>query len=341
MGSLLFSHILAGGPLPGLDLGLTVLVIIFAVIGFLVFLWIIPVRLWIAAWSSRAPIGIVQLIGMRLRRIPPHKIVNPRIMAVKAGLDIKVDNMEAHVLAGGNIETVILALISADKANIELSFERAAAIDLAGRNVFEAVQMSVIPKVITTPKIAAVAKDGIQLMAICRITVRTNIERLVGGAGEETVVARVGEGIVSTIGSSGDYKQVLENPDRISKNVLSKGLDAGTAFEILSIDIADVDVGANIGAKLNTEKAEADKMIAQAQAESRRALAVAAEQEMKANVEEMRARLVEAESKVPIAMADALRKGNLGVIDYYQLKNVMADTIMRQSISSMGDDEKK
>jgi len=341
MRSLIASHILAGGPLPGLDLGLTVLVIIFAVIGFLVFLWIIPVRLWIAAWSSRASIGIIQLIGMRLRRVPPARIVNPRIMAVKAGLEIEVDKMEAHLLAGGNIEAVVTALISADKANIDLSFERAAAIDLAGRNVFEAVQMSVIPKVITTPKIAAVAKDGIQLMAICRITVRTNIERLVGGAGEETVIARVGEGIVTTIGSSSDFKEVLENPDSISRNVLAKGLDAGTAFEILSIDIADVDVGANIGAKLNTEKAEADKNIAQAQAESRRALAVAAEQEMKAKVQEMRARLVEAEAQVPKAMAEALRQGNLGVMDYYQMKNVIADTDMRQSISGMSEKEKK
>jgi uncharacterized protein YqfA (UPF0365 family) len=278
---------------------------------------------------------------MRLRRVTPSRIINPRIMAVKAGLDISVDKMEAHYLAGGHVEAVIMALISADKANIPLSFERAAAIDLAGRNVLEAVQMSVIPKVINTPKIAAVAKDGIQLMAICRITVRTNIDRLVGGAGEETVIARVGEGIVTTIGSSNDFKEVLENPDRISKNVLTKGLDAGTAYEILSIDIADVDVGANIGAKLNTEKAEADKQIAQAQAESRRALAVAAEQEMKAKVQEMRARLVEAEAQVPMAMAEALRKGNLGVMDYYQMKNIVADTDMRSSISDMSGKDRK
>jgi uncharacterized protein YqfA (UPF0365 family) len=319
----------------------TVGLVIAIVVGLLLFFWIIPVRLWIAAWSSKAQIGIMQLIGMRLRRVPPARIVNHRIMAVKAGLEIVTDKMEAHFLAGGNIETVVQALISADKANIPLTFERAAAIDLAGRNVFEAVQMSVIPKVITTPKIAAVAKDGIQLMAICRITVRANIDRLVGGAGEETVIARVGEGIVTTIGSASDFKEVLENPDRISKNVLQKGLDAGTAFEILSIDIADVDVGANIGAKLNTEKAEADKQIAQAQAESRRALAVAAEQEMKARVQEMRARLVEAEAQVPIAMADALRKGNLGAMDYLSMKNVMADTDMRKSISGMGGPERK
>jgi uncharacterized protein YqfA (UPF0365 family) len=262
-------------------------------------------------------------------------------MAVKAGLDISVNQMEAHFLAGGNVDAVIMALISADKANIPLGFERAAAIDLAGRNVLEAVNMSVIPKVINTPKIAAVAKDGIQLMAICRITVRTNIERLVGGAGEETVVARVGEGIVTTIGSANDFKEVLENPDRISKNVLAKGLDAGTAYEILSIDIADVDVGANIGAKLNTEKAEADKQIAQAQAESRRAMAVANEQEMQAKVQEMKARLVEAEAQVPLAMAEALRSGKLGVMDYYQMKNIMADTQMRSSISEMECKDRK
>jgi uncharacterized protein YqfA (UPF0365 family) len=319
----------------GIDLGLVIILFVI-VVAIIVFFWLIPVRLWIAAFASGAHVGIIRLIGMRLRRVPPHKIVNARIMAVKAGLDVPIDKMEAHFMAGGNIEAVIMALISADKANIPLTFDRAAAIDLAGRQVFEAVQMSVNPKVINTPKIAAVAKDGIQLMAICRITVRANIERLVGGAGEETIIARVGEGIVTTIGSSNDFKEVLENPDNISKTVLRKSLDAGTAFEILSVDIADVDVGANIGAKLNIEKAEADKQIFQAQAESRRALAVAAEQEMKARVQEMRARLVEAEAQVPAAIAEAFRKGNLGVMDYYQLKNLMADTDMRESISHVG-----
>ncbi len=318
----------------GVDLGLIIILFII-VVGIIIFFWLIPVRLWIAAFSAGAHVGIVRLIGMRLRRVPPAKIVNARIMAVKAGLDVQIDKMEAHFLAGGNIEGVILALISADKANIPLTFDRAAAIDLAGRQVFEAVQMSVNPRVINTPKIAAVAKDGIQLMAICRITVRANIDRLVGGAGEETIIARVGEGIVTTIGSANDFKEVLENPDNISKTVLRKSLDAGTAFEILSVDIADVDVGANIGAKLNIEKAEADKQIAQAQAESRRALAVAAEQEMQAKVQEMRARLVEAEAQVPAAMAEALRKGNIGVMDYYSLRNVMADTDMRQAIGHM------
>jgi uncharacterized protein YqfA (UPF0365 family) len=318
----------------GVDLGLIIILFII-VVGIIIFFWLIPVRLWIAAFSAGAHVGIIRLIGMRLRRVPPAKIVNARIMAVKAGLDVQIDKMEAHFLAGGNIEGVILALISADKANIPLTFDRAAAIDLAGRQVFEAVQMSVNPRVINTPKIAAVAKDGIQLMAICRITVRANIDRLVGGAGEETIIARVGEGIVTTIGSANDFKEVLENPDNISKTVLRKSLDAGTAFEILSVDIADVDVGANIGAKLNIEKAEADKQIAQAQAESRRALAVAAEQEMQAKVQEMRARLVEAEAQVPAALAEALRKGNMGVMDYYSLRNVMADTDMRQSIGQM------
>lgn len=319
----------------GMGFGL-IIVLFILVVAVIIFFWLIPVRLWVAAFSAGAHVGITRLIGMRLRRVPPAKIVNASIMSVKAGLDIPIEKMEAHFLAGGNIEAVIMALISADKANITLTFDRAAAIDLAGRQVFEAVQMSVNPKVINTPKIAAVAKDGIQLMALCRITVRANIERLVGGAGEETIIARVGEGIVTTIGSANDFKEVLENPDNISKTVLRKSLDAGTAFEILSVDIADVDVGANIGAKLNIEQAEADKQIAQAQAESRRALAVANEQEMKAKVQEMRARLVEAEAKVPAAMADALRKGNLGVMDYYSLRNVMADTDMRQSISHMG-----
>jgi uncharacterized protein YqfA (UPF0365 family) len=276
---------------------------------------------------------------MRLRRVPPSEIVKPRISAVKAGLNISNDLLEAHYLAGGNVQRVVVALISADKASIPLNFERAAAIDLAGRNVLEAVQMSVNPKVITSPKVAAVAKDGIQLIAQSRVTVRANIERLVGGAGEETIMARVGEGIVSTIGSADSHKKVLENPDSISSMVLSKGLDAGTAFEILSIDIADVDVGSNIGAKLQAEQAEADKQIAQAKAEGRRAMAVAEEQEMQARVQEMRAKVVEAEAQVPLAIAEAFRKGNLGVMDYYNMKNIVSDTRMRDSISKTSDDD--
>lgn len=299
------------------------------------FLWLIPIQLWIAAWSSGCYVGLMTLIAMRLRRVQPAGIVNPYITASKAGLDLSIDLLESHFLAGGNVSRVINALISADKAGIDLAFKQAAAIDLAGRDVFEAVQMSVNPRVISTPKISAVAKDGIQLVVVVRITVRSNINRLVGGATEETVVARVGEGIVSTIGSAETYENVLENPDRISKNVLGRGLDSGTAFEILSIDIADIDVGANIGAKLRTEKAEADKQVAQAQAESRRAIAVAAEQEMKARVEEMRAKLVESESEIPLAMSEALRAGRLGVLDYYQMRNVVADTDMRESIAQM------
>lgn len=304
----------------------------FGIIGFFVLIYFVPVGLWIQALTSGAPVGIVTLFGMRLRKVPPAVIVSARITALKAGIKISINDLEAHYLAGGNVQLVVQALVSADKANIPLPFERAAAIDLAGRNVLEAVQMSVLPKVITTPRIAAMAKDGIQLSAFVKITVRTNLERLVGGATEETVVARVGEGVVSTIGSSETHKHVLENPDRISKNVLSKGLDAGTAFEILSIDIADVDVGANIGAKLQTEQAEADKQIAQARAESRRALAVAAEQEMKARVQEMRSRVVEAEAQIPLALSEALRSGRLGALDYYNLRNVNADTDMRSSI---------
>jgi uncharacterized protein YqfA (UPF0365 family) len=312
--------------------GVAVALIVLGIIGFFVFMYFVPVMLWIQALTSGAHVGIFALIGMRLRKVPPPIIVGARITSIKAGIHVNTDQLEAHYLAGGNVALVIQALISADKANIQLPFERAAAIDLAGRNVLEAVQMSVLPKVITTPKIAAMARDGIQLSAYVRITVRTNLERLVGGATEETIVARVGEGVVSTIGSSDTHKAVLENPDNISKNVLSKGLDAGTAFEILSIDIADVDVGANIGAKLQTEQAEADKQIAQAKAESRRALAVAAEQEMKARVFEMRARVVEAEAQVPLAMAEALKSGNLGVMDYFNMKNVIADTDMRTGI---------
>lgn len=307
---------------------------------------LIPIRLWLAARFAKAGVGLFTMIAMRLRRVPPDAIVNPWISAVKAGLHqegITVERMEAHYLAGGNVNLVINALISANRAGIPLSFDRAAAIDLAGRNVFEAVQMSVNPKVINTPRVTAVAKDGIQLTAICRITVKANIEKLVGGAGEETVIARVGEGVVSTIGSATDHKAVLENPDMISRTVLDKGLDSGTAFRILSIDIADVDVGQNIGAKLQTEQAEADKQIAQARAESRRAMAVAAERENVAKVQEMRARLVEAEAQVPLALAEALKTGKLGFMDYYNLKNVVADTDMRSGIaeSAKPKDDKK
>jgi uncharacterized protein YqfA (UPF0365 family) len=309
------------------------LVGVLVVVGLVVILYFVPIPLWITAAFSGSYVGISTLVGMRLRKVPPHRIVLPRISAAKAGIAVAVQQLEAHFLAGGNVENVVAALISADKARIHLSFDQAASIDLAGRNVFEAVQMSVNPKVITSPKIAGVAKDGIQVIAMARVTVRANIERLVGGAGEETVLARVGEGIVSTIGSAETYGVVLENPDMVSKNVLSKGLDAGTAFEILSIDIADVDVGANIGAKLQTEQAEANKQVAQAQAESRRAMAVAAEQENKAKVEEMRARLVEAEAQVPQAIAEAFRSGHLGIMDYYRIKNVDADTRMRDSIA--------
>jgi uncharacterized protein YqfA (UPF0365 family) len=313
------------------------MLLVLLVIGGSFFLWLIPIQLWVAAWSSGSYVGMLTLIAMRLRRVTPSAIVNPRINANKDGLHIPIDLLESHYLAGGNVTRVVNALISADKAGIHLQFQQAAAIDLAGRDVFEAVQMSVNPRVISTPKISAVAKDGIQLVVVVRITVRSNINRLVGGATEETVVARVGEGIVSTIGSARTYEEVLENPDRISKNVLGRGLDSGTAFEILSIDIADIDVGANIGAKLQTEKAEADKQVAQAQAESRRAIAVAAEQEMRARVEEMRAKLVESEAQIPMAMAEALRSGRLGVLDYYQMRNVAADTEMRQSIGKLNE----
>jgi uncharacterized protein YqfA (UPF0365 family) len=303
-----------------------VALLVLVVAGFAVVLYLIPVRLWIAAFASGAYVGLFTLVGMRLRRVPPGTVVTARISAVKAGLDISVNDLEAHFLAGGNIVNVVNAMISADKANIVMPFKRAAAIDLAGRDVLAAVKMSVIPKVIETPRIAAVAKDGIQLIAVSRVTVRTNIDRLVGGAGEETIIARVGEGMVSTIGSAKTHKDVLENPDHISKTVLTKGLDAGTAYEILSIDIADVDVGENIGAKLQIDQANADKQIAQAKAEERRAMAVALEQEM-------RARVVEAEAEVPRAMAEAFRQGNLGIMDYYRMKNVQADTEMRESIA--------
>jgi len=299
----------------------------------------IPVRLWIEAWFSGVRVGLGTLVGMRLRKVSPPAVVRPLIAATKAGLSLNINELEAHYLAGGSVDRVVRALISADKAGIELSFKKAAAIDLAGRDVHEAVQVSVNPKVIATPKVAAMAKDGIQLIAMSRVTVRANINRLVGGAGEETILARVGEGIVSTIGSASSHKAVLENPDNISKTVLSKGLDSGTAFEILSIDIADVDVGKNIGAELQTDQAEADKRIAQAKAEERRAMAVASEQEMKARTQEMRAHVVEAEAQVPLALADAFRSGNLGVMDYVKYRNVESDTEMRRSIAKSEEPE--
>lgn len=325
--------LLAAGLLKGsMAIGIVV------VVALILFFYFVPVGLWIAARFSGAPVGLFGLVAMRLRRVSPAAVVNPLINATKAGLTLTTNNLESHYLAGGNVAAVINALISASKANISLDFNKAAAIDLAGRDVFEAVQMSVNPRVITTPKVTAMAKDGIQLTAVARVTVRANIDKLVGGAGEETILARVGEGIVTTIGSSSTHKDVLENPDIISKGVLQKGLDAGTAFEILSIDIADVDVGANVGAKLQTEQAEADKQIAQAKAESRRAMAVAAEQEMKARVQEMQAKVVEAEAQVPLAMSEAFRQGNLGVMDYANFRNVVADTNMRDGISNITDD---
>ncbi|MBC8528617.1 flotillin-like protein FloA [Christensenellaceae bacterium NSJ-44] len=313
-----------------------IIAVVAAIIVLTIFFTFVPLGLWISAMAAGVRVGIFTLIGMRIRRVVPSRIVNPMIKAVKAGLDVQIDKLEAHYLAGGNVDRVINALIAAQRADIPLEFERAAAIDLAGRDVLQAVQMSVNPKVIETPVVAAIAKDGIELRAKARVTVRANIDRLVGGAGEETVIARVGEGIVTTVGSAETHKQVLENPDLISRTVLSKGLDAGTAFEILSIDIADVDVGRNIGAQLQMDQAEADKRIAQAKAEERRAMAVAKEQEMQAAVQEMRAKVVEAEAEVPKAMASALREGKLGVLDYYNMQNVVADTGMRDSISRMG-----
>jgi len=318
--------------------GLISFLMVFALvlIGLSVFFSFVPLGLWISAQAAGVRIGIVTLVGMRLRRVPPFKIVNPLIKALKAGIDVNANSLEAHYLAGGNVDRVVNALIAAQRAEIPLGFERAAAIDLAGRDVLQAVQMSVNPRVIETPVVAAVAKDGIELKAKARVTVRANIDRLVGGAGEETVIARVGEGIVTTIGSSDSHKGVLENPDSISRTVLNKGLDAGTAFEILSIDIADVDVGDNIGARLETDRAEADKRIAQAKAEERRAMAIAHEQEMKALVQEQRAKVVEAEAEVPRALSEAFRKGSIGVLDYYQMQNLLADTQMRDSISKVG-----
>ena len=299
----------------------------------------IPVGLWISALAAGVNVGIFNLVGMRLRRVVPSKIVNPLIKAHKAGLSITSDQLEAHYLAGGNVDRVVDALIAAERAAIPLPFERAAAIDLAGRDVLQAVQMSVNPKVIETPVVSAVAQNGIELRVKAKVTVRANIDRLVGGAGEETIIARVGEGIVTSIGSSVSHKAVLEKPELISQTVLAKGLDAGTAFEILSIDMADVDVGKNIGAQLQMDQAEADKRIAQAKAEERRAMAVAKEQEMKASVQEMRAKVVEAEAEVPRAMAQALREGKLGVMDYYNLQNILADTQMRGNIAQTGKAE--
>lgn len=320
-------------------MGLISIVVVFVLVIFLisVFLSFVPIGLWITALFSGVKVSIMTLIGMRFRRVAPIKIVNPMIKATKAGLKLSIDNLEAHYLAGGDVNSVVDALIAAQRANINLEFEQAAAIDLAGRNVLEAVQVSVNPKVIETPIISAVAKDGIEVKVKARVTVRANIERLVGGAGEETIIARVGEGVVTTVGSSTNHKEVLENPDKISKTVLNKGLDSGTAFEILSIDIADIDIGRNIGAQLQTDQAEADKKIAQAKAEERRAMAIAQEQEMKATVVQMQAKVVEAEAQVPAAIARAFESGKLGVMDYYNMRNVMADTQMRESISTAED----
>ena len=317
-------------------LAVSVIIIVAAVIIVSLFLHFVPIGLWISAMAAGVSVGIVNLIGMRLRRVIPSKIILPLVKANKAGLDVNVNQLEAHYLAGGDVDRVVDALIAAHRATMSLTFERACAIDLAGRDVLEAVQMSVNPKVIETPFISAVAQNGIELKVRARVTVRANIDRLVGGAGEATVIARVGEGIVTSVGSARDHSQVLENPDEISKTVLSKGLDAGTAFEILSIDIADVDVGRNIGARLQTDQAEADKQIAQAKAEERRAMAVAKEQEMQAYTQEMQAKVVEAQAEVPLALAQALREGKLGVMDYYNMKNIMADTDMRAAVAQAG-----
>ncbi len=312
---------------------LTVIIIVACVILLIFFLWMVPIGLWFTALVNGVHVSLVQLILMRWRKVPPGTIVNALITGTKAGIKLNRDQLEAHYLAGGHINPVVNALISAEKANIPLDFKAATAIDLAGRNILEAIQTSVNPKVINTPPVAAVAKNGIQLIAKARVTVRTNIKQLVGGAGEETIIARVGEGIVTAIGSADNHKQVLENPDSISKVVLTKGLDSGTAFEILSIDIADIDVGKNIGAILQMDQANADKNIAQAKAEERRAMAVALEQEMKAKAQDARAKVILAEAEVPLALADAFRNGNLGVMDYYRLQNIKADTQMRESIS--------
>jgi uncharacterized protein YqfA (UPF0365 family) len=317
--------------------GIFLLVLVFVgLIGLFLFLYFVPVGLWITAVFSNVKVSLGELIGMRIRKVPPGVIVNSMITAIKAGLNVTTRDLETHYLAGGDVPNVIRALISADKANISLSFKQATAINLAGRDVFQAVQISVNPKVITTPKVAAVAADGIQLIAIARVTVRASLAQLVGGAGEDTILARVGEGIVTSIGSAKSHKEVLANPDKISKVVLSRGLDAGTAFEILSIDIADVDVGANIGAKLQIDQASADLKIAEAKAEERRAMAVALEQEMKAKAQEARAHVIQAEAEIPKAIAEAFMKGNLGIMDYYKMQNVQADTEMRQAISGSG-----
>lgn len=318
-----------------MELGLLLIVFV-AIIGFFMLMYFVPVGLWITAIFAGVKVTIGELIGMRIRKVPPSVIVNSLITATKAGLQVTTRELETHYLAGGDVPNVIRALISADKANISLSFKQATAINLAGRDVFEAVQISVNPKVINTPKVAAVAADGIQLIAIARVTVRASIQQLVGGAGEETILARVGEGIVTSIGSAKSHREVLANPDKISKLVLSRGLDAGTAFEILSIDIADVDVGANIGAKLQTDQAAADLKVAEAKAEERRAMAVALEQEMIAKAQEARANVIQAEAEIPKAIATAFVSGNLGVMDYYKMQNVQADTEMRQSISGSG-----
>lgn len=322
--------------------GVGLLVMVFGSIVFLViFLYFIPINLWITAIFSGVRVGLFELVFMRIRKVPPSVIVNQMITATKAGLKVTTSELETHYLAGGHVPLVIKALISADKANIQLDFKQATAIDLAGREVFEAVQMSVNPKVITTPKVAAVAADGIQLIAVARVTVRANIAQLVGGAGEDTILARVGEGIVTSIGSAQSHKEVLQDPDKISKLVLSRGLDAGTAFTILSIDIADVDVGVNIGAQLQTDQAMADLKVAEAKAEERRAMAVAYEQEMKAEAQKAQAEVIKAEALVPQAMADAFRAGNLGIMDYVKMKNVEADTDMRDSIAKGGSKGKK
>ena len=319
----------------------TAIIAIACVVALIIFLWMVPVGLWFTALISGVHVSLVQLILMRWRKVPPGIIVNAMITGAKAGIPLNRDELEAHYLAHGHVQPVVFALVSAGKANIPLDFKAAAAIDLAGRNVLEAIQTSVNPKVINTPPVAAVAKDGIQLVAKARVTVRTNIRQLVGGAGEETVIARVGEGIVTAIGSANSYKQVLENPDSISKVVLTKGLDSGTAFEILSIDIADIDVGKNIGAQLQMDQAEADKNIAQAKAEERRSMAIASEQEMKAKAQEARAKVIEAEALVPQAMAEAFRKGNLGIMDYYRMQNMQADTAMRENIAGAGEKKAK
>ena len=315
-----------------MDVGILILIPIL-MIGIMVFLYVVPLGLWVSALAAGVNVGIFTLVGMRLRRVNLSQIVMPLIKANKAGLEVNVNQLEAHYLAGGDVDRVVDALIAAERASIPLTFERSAAIDLAGRDVLEAVQMSVNPKVIETPIISAVAKNGIELKVRARVTVRANIDRLVGGAGEATIIARVGEGIVTTVGSSEEHTDVLENPDHISRTVLGKGLDAGTAFEILSIDIADVDVGRNIGAQLQTDQAEADKKIAQARAEERRAMAVATEQEMRAKTQDMQAKVVEAQAEVPKALAEAFRNGNLGVMDYYNMNNIIADTKMRENLA--------